>query len=96
MSNLQPVDECERRDIFTVIGHLGKLILEVADVRLETATVTHFDSDEAVVVLIGLSAGGILGDKCLDYLLKVERMQRQIVEPIQGHPFQTGWKMLGT
>jgi len=36
--NLQPADECEFRDIFIAVGHLGELTLEVFDVRLEAVT----------------------------------------------------------
>ena len=35
VKNLQPADERECRDIFTAVGNLGELILEVADVRLK-------------------------------------------------------------
>jgi len=69
--NLQLADECERRDIFTTVGHLGELVLEVADVRLEVVTEFYFDSEEVVVVLLVLLAEGILGEKRLGYLLKV-------------------------
>ena len=60
--NLQPTDEHECRDIFTTVGHLGKLVLKVADVRLETVTGSHFDSEEVVVVLLVILAGDILGE----------------------------------
>jgi len=46
--------------------------LKVARVRLEVVTESHFDGEEEVVVdLLGLSAGGILSEKHLGYLLKV-------------------------
>ena len=87
--NLQPANESERRNIFTAVGHLGKLILEV---RFETIIRSHLESG-VVVVFLSLSVGGVLGEKCLSYLLKiVERMCRQRVKPIRGHTFQTGWK----
>jgi len=84
--NLQPANKRKRRDIFIAVGHLGELVLKIANVRLETVTGSHFDSEE-VVVLFGLSAGGVLGGEHLGYLLKVERMPRQRVEPIRGHAF---------
>ena len=71
MRNLQLADECERRDIFTTVGNLCELVLEVADVRLEVVTEFYFDSEEVVVVLLVLLAEGILGEKRLGYLLKV-------------------------
>jgi len=77
--NLQPANERERRDIFIAVGHLGELVLEVADVRLENVTGSHFDSEE-VVVLLSFLAGSVLGEEHLNYLLKVvERMRRQRV-----------------
>ena len=82
MRNLQPADEREHIDIFTAIVHFDELILEVTYVRLDTVTGSHFDGEE-VVVLLGLSVGGVLGDERLDYLFKVvERMRRRRVEPI--------------
>jgi len=91
--NLQPADERERRDIFTVVGHLGKLVLKGADAQLVAVTGSHFDNEEATFVLLGFSIGGILGEEHLGYLFKVvEQMQRQRVKPIRGHTFQTGRK----
>jgi len=56
--NLQPANEHEHRDIFTAVEHLGELILEVADARLEAVTGSHFDSEEVTIVLLGLFMGG--------------------------------------
>ena len=41
--NLQLTDEREHRNIFTVVGHLGKLVLKVVDVCLEVVTGSHFE-----------------------------------------------------
>ena len=56
--NLQPTNERERRDIFTAVGYLGKLVLKVVDIRVETITRSHFDSEKVVVIFLGLSMGG--------------------------------------
>ena len=58
MRNLQPIDEHKHRGIFIAVGHLGDLILEVVDIRLETVTGSHFNSEGVVVLLLVLSAGG--------------------------------------
>jgi len=57
------------------VGNLGELVLKVADVGLEAVvTLPYFDREEAVVILLGLSTGGILGEERLGYLLEtVER-----------------------
>ena len=90
---MQLADEHECRYIFPAVGNLGELLLEVADVGLETVTLPHFDGEEVVVVLLGLSVGGILSEERLNYLHEVaKRMWRQGVEPIQGHAFQVGRK----
>ena len=81
MRNLQPADECECRDIFTIIENLGKLVLEVANVRLEVVSCSHFDVEKVVVILLGFLMGGILGEERLDYLLEfVERTLRQRIK----------------
>ena len=83
MRYLQPVDECECRDILTVVGNLGQLPLEVADVGLEVIALPHFDSEKVVVISLGLLAKGVLGEINFGYLLEVvERMVQQRVEPI--------------
>jgi len=53
--NLQPADERKCRDIFTVVGNIGELILKAADVRLEVVAVSHFDGKN-MVILLGLPA----------------------------------------
>ena len=52
------------------VGHLGELLLEVTNARIETVTVSHFDSKELVVVLLDFSTGGVLGKEHFSYLLK--------------------------
>jgi len=69
--NLQSAEERECRYIFTVVENFGQLALEVTDVRLEVITLPHFDREDMVVILLGLPTGGILGEKCLRYLLKL-------------------------
>ena len=71
MRNLQFIDECEFRDIFTATGNLGELVLEVADVRLEAVSLSHFDGEEVVVILLGFSMRGILGEERLGYLFEI-------------------------
>ena len=52
------------------LGNFGQLALKVTNVGLEIITLPHFNKEEAVVILLGLSAGGILVEKCLGYLLE--------------------------
>jgi len=54
--SLQSSDECECRDIFTTVENLGKLVMEVADVRLKAVVLSHFDGEE-VVILLAFPAG---------------------------------------
>ena len=54
MKNLHSAYEHECRDIFTAVGNHGPLVLKVADVRLEAVVLSHFDSEEVVVILLGL------------------------------------------
>jgi len=80
----------ECKDIFTAVENFGELILEVVNIQLEAVTLSHFDGEEVVVILLGLPAGGILGEEHLRYLLKiVKRIRRQRIKPIRGHIFQT-------
>ena len=89
----QLTDERECRKIFTAVGNLGELVLEEADVRLESVALSYFDGDEVVVIILGLPTGGVLGDECLCYLLEiVERTRWQRVKPIRDHTFQIGRK----
>ena len=55
----------------TAVRHLGEMVLKVADIQLEAVIGSHFDSKEVVVVLVGFSAGGVLGKKRFGYLLKI-------------------------
>ena len=71
--DLQSIDECECKDIFTTVGNLGKLALEIADVRLEVVILPHLDRKEVMIVLIGFSTGGVLGEKCLNHFLNLQR-----------------------
>ena len=56
VSDLQPADECERRDLFTAIRDFGKLALKDVDVRFETVSLPHLDEEEVMVILLGLLA----------------------------------------
>ena len=51
--------------------NLGKLVLKVTNVQLEVVTLSHFDGEEVVVILLSFLAGGVLGEKCLSYLLEI-------------------------
>jgi len=53
---LQPTNECECRDILTVMGYLVPLALEVADVRFEAIALSHFDGEKVVVFSLSLLA----------------------------------------
>ena len=53
----------------------------------------HSDEEKVVAIILGLLAGGVLGQECLGHLSEiVERAQWQRVEPIRGHNFQAGRK----
>jgi len=77
VKNLQLADECECRDIFTAVRHFGELILKVTDLRLEAATVSHFDGKKVMAILLGFSAGVVLGEKRFGYLLEVVKRARE-------------------
>ena len=78
MRNLQPADECECRDILTIVGNFDQLALEVTYVGLEAVALSHFDSEEVVVILFGLLARGVLSEERFGYLLEVvEKMWRR-------------------
>ena len=83
MRDLQPLDECECKDILIAVGNLGKLVLQVADVELEAITLPYLKGEEVMVVFLQLSARGVLSEECFDYLLElVEGMGRHKVELI--------------
>ena len=91
---MQSTDECECRYILNTDGNIGKLALEVADVGLEAVTQLHLDREEVLIVLLGFSAGGVLGEKCLGHFLEVaERMWWQGVELIRSPPFRLDGKV---
>jgi len=80
---LHLTDECELRDIFTAVGHLGELVLEVANVRLQAIIVPHFYSKEVMFIFLDFSVGIVLGEEHLSYLLDVvKQMWRQRIKPI--------------
>ena len=45
--------------------NFGQLALKVTDVRFEVVALPHFDSKKVVVVLLGLSARGLLSKERL-------------------------------
>ena len=69
--NLQSADECECRNILTAVGNFDQLALEVTNIGLEAIALPHFDGKNVVVVLLDLSARGVLGEEHIDYLLEV-------------------------
>jgi len=73
------------------VENFGQLAFLVTNVRLDVVTLSHFDDEKVVVVLLGLMARDVLSEEHIGYLLEVvERMWQQGVEPIRGHAFQTG------
>ena len=46
-------DEPKCRDIFTAVENLCEWFLKIDDVRLETVSLSHFDSEEVVIILVG-------------------------------------------
>ena len=68
---MQSVDERGCRDIFTLVGNLGKLVLKIANIRLETVALSYFNGEKVVVIFFGLPMGGVLGEENVDYLLKI-------------------------
>ena len=73
MSDLQSADEVSAK--FTAVRNLGKLVLKVVSVRLEAVDLSHFDSEEVVVILLSFLTGGILCEKSQLFLKIVERMR---------------------
>ena len=90
MSDLQPADECECRYLFTIVRDFGKLALKEVDVGFDTASLPHLDGEE-VIVILGLLARGVLGEKRLSHLRKVVESMAVGVEPIRC-TFQAGRK----
>ena len=71
-------------------GNHGELVLEVVNIRLKVVILSHFDSEEVVIFLLGVLVGGVLGEKHLSYLLKVmERTCWEGIKSIRDHIFQT-------
>ena len=63
-SDLQPADECERRDL-TAIGNSGQLALKETDVRLEVVSRTHLNEKKVVAASLGFLARDVLREKGL-------------------------------
>ena len=69
------------------------MALEVTNVELEVVALPQFDGKKVEIVFLGLPTRGVPSEKRFGDLIEVvERMQRQGVEPIQGHAFQTRLK----
>jgi len=82
--NLQPTNERECRDVLTVVGDFGELVLEESDVWFKIVALPHLDGEEMMVVLLGHLARDVLSEKHFGYLLEVaERAKRQRVKPIR-------------
>jgi len=71
VSDLQPTDECERRDLFTTIRDFGKLALKEVDVGFEAVSLPHLNREEVMVILLDLLARGVSDKKCFSHLCKV-------------------------
>ena len=77
MSDLQPTDERDCTELFTAIKDFGKLTLKEVDVGFDVVTLSHFDGEEVMAILLSLLARGILGNNCFGHLRKVvERVWR--------------------
>ena len=74
MKNLQSTNELSAETSLSQL--VGELVLKLADVRLKVVALSYFDYEE-VMVILGFPTRGVLGEKCLRYLLKiVERTRR--------------------
>jgi len=71
--DLQPVNECECRDILTAVGDLSQLVLQVADVGFEAISLPHHDIEKVVIVPLTLLARCVLGEERFGYLLEVAK-----------------------
>ena len=77
VSDLQPTDECERRDLFTTIRDFGKLALKEVDVGFEAVFLPHLNGEEVMAILLDILVRGVSGKKCFSHLYKVvERVWR--------------------
>jgi len=76
VSNLQPTDECERRDLFTAIRDFDMWDLKEVDVELEDVSLPYLDGEEVMAILLVLLARGILGEECLGHLHEIVRRAR--------------------
>ena len=74
-----------------MVGNLGELVLEVANVGLEIVTLFNFDREE-VVILLSLPARGILGEKSLDYLFETFRTNATVESRTNPRPCLSGRK----
>jgi len=83
VGDLQPANECECRDILTIVMYFGQLILEEANVHLETDGWSHMDGEEVVLLLLELPSEGVLGEEQLGKTLEImDRAWRKRVKPI--------------
>ena len=86
MSDLQPADKCERRDLLTTVENSGQLALEENNVRLlEAISRSHRDRVKVVVTSLGCLARGVLREEGLcDFQEVVESAvakSRNILKP---------------
>ena len=69
--------------------YLGKLILELANIRLETIGGPHFNKEEVMIVLFELLTVRVLSEKQLSEISEpVDCALRKEVESVGGHPFK--------
>ena len=48
-----PANECECRDILTIVGNFDQLALKIADIGVKDVALPHFDREKVVDVLFG-------------------------------------------
>jgi len=76
VSDLRSTDKGECRYLLTVVGDLGKLVLEEIDIELEAVSRPHPDGEEVVATPLGFLASYVLCEEDLGDLQEiVERAQ---------------------
>ena len=74
MRSLQPVSDCECKDVLTAVRDLGQLALKVADVGFEAVALPHHDGEKTVIVPLSLSARCVLSEKLFGHFFKVVKV----------------------
>ena len=84
MSDLQAIEECERRYFLTAIGDFSELVSKEVDVRFEAISWPQFGGKEVMANPLGFLVNSILCEKDFDDLQEiVERARWQGVEPLR-------------